>query len=166
MALFAARNLLYVVCWAAAKCDAAQHPRNLSSRILDMVESAALRATENMLSLASTIRESKLLSAPTVVSTRFVSFAVFLLYLLVENAQKQQRVEQSSPELSAHAEAIIAIVEVMDCYDDTAGVVAALRTALGCVNATDRAPDSATIHELIAKLEAHDIGTPFSAFDI
>lgn len=165
--MLAARNLLYVVCWAAAKCDAAQHPRNLSARILERVEGAAGRATEHMVALGNAIAECRV-TTPTIVSNRFVAFVIFLLHRLVEEGQKH-RVDRSS-EVVAHAEAIISTVANMGCYTDTTAVAVALRSSLHHISGNESEPahahDVSVVHELVAILAGHGIQTPFTALEI
>lgn len=166
MGVVAARNLLYIVCWAATKRDAALHPRNLSARVLETVDSAAMRATEYMISLARTITECQL-PTPPIVANRIIGVVVFLLHKLVENAQKQR--PERSAEVAAHAQTLISAITLMDCYPDTAAVVAALNDSLSQATATsdgERKFDTAAIHDLVASLHEYGIRTLFSNIDI
>ncbi|BEJ04163.1 hypothetical protein CcaverHIS641_0113380 [Cutaneotrichosporon cavernicola] len=161
MAMLAARNLLYVVCWAAAKCDAIQHPRNLASRMVDEVEAAAMRGAQYMVSLAHTIVESKL-PVPVVVSSRLVSVVVFLVHRVLENTQKGRPERNLEP--VGNADALINAIEGMECYADTASVAVALRDALARAEGPDAQP--ALVPDLVTMLLQHNIQTPFSALEI
>lgn len=161
MAMLAARNVLYVVCWAAAKCDAAQHPRNLSARTLETAEMAALRAAEHMKSLAHTIVESKL-PAPAVVFSRAVSAVVFLIHRVAENTLKG-RLERN-PEPAAYAEVLIKALASMQCDVDAPPVVAALSDALARAEAPEAQPPQ--VHDLVGVLTQHSIQTPFAVLEI
>ncbi len=161
MTMLAARNLLFVVCWAAAKCDTAQHPRNLSARTLEMAEAAAQRGAEYMLSLAGTIVETKL-PAPVIVSSRVVSTVVFLIHRVAENTRKG-RLERNS-EAVGNAETLIKRVASMACYTDTPAVVSVLRDALARAEGAEAQP--ALVPDLVGVLGQHGIQTPFTVLEI
>ncbi|CAK9785083.1 hypothetical protein CC85DRAFT_303776 [Cutaneotrichosporon oleaginosum] len=160
MAALAARNTLYIVCWAAARADAAQHPRKLSARTLEAAEAGALHGADDMLALARTAVERRL-PVPPVVAARCVAAAVFLIHRVAEDTHKAR---PGRAGLVGNAEALVKSIAGMASCPDTPSVVAALRDALAAAQAPDAQP--ALVADLVGVLAQHGVQTPFGALEI
>lgn len=125
------RNLLYLVCWVAAKDN------DVPPHVLGMLDQAALHATERMAVLAQSVTQHNLLqAAPRAVRDHLAAFILFLVRKLHET-QKANSVSDSV-QYFALAEKLGLAVRSATVYRDSERLANILRDALYSASRSSR----------------------------